>query len=58
MKNYEEKLKEAHKLLEQLDNPDITLYEGIELYKKGIKIIKEANQILQDAKLIYEEIKN
>jgi exodeoxyribonuclease VII small subunit len=58
MKNYEEKLKQAKELLEKLNNPDITLYEGMEIYKKGIKIIEEAQKILESAKLEYEEIKN
>jgi exodeoxyribonuclease VII small subunit len=58
MKDYEEKLKQAKELLEKLNNPEITLYEGMEIYKKGIKIIEEAEEILQKAKLEYEEIKN
>ena len=58
MKNYEEKLKEAKTLLEKLNNPDITLYEGMEIYKKGVSILEEATKILEKAKLEYEEIKN
>jgi exodeoxyribonuclease VII small subunit len=58
MKDYEEKLKQAKELLEKLNNPEITLYEGMEIYKKGVKIIEEAEEILQKAKLEYEEIKN
>ena len=58
MKDYEEKLKQAKELLEKLNNPEITLYEGMEIYKKGIKIIEEAEEILQKAKLEYEEIKS
>lgn len=58
MKDYEKKLNEAKELLEKLNNPEITLYEGMEIYKKGIKILEEATKILNDAKLEYEEIKN
>jgi exodeoxyribonuclease VII small subunit len=57
MKDYEKKLKEAKELLEKLNNPDITLYEGMEVYKKGVKILEEATKILESAKLEYEEIK-
>jgi len=58
MKDYEKKLNEAKELLEKLNNPEITLYEGMELYKNGVKILEEATKILNEAKLEYEEIKN
>ena len=57
MKDYEKKLEEAKKLLDKLNDPEITLYEGMEYYKKGIKILDEATKILEKAKLEYEEIK-
>jgi len=57
MKNYETKLKEAKELLDKLNDPNITLYEGMEIYKKGVKILEEATKILEEAKLEYEEIK-
>ena len=57
MKDYEKKLEEAKKLLDKLNDPEITLYEGMEYYKKGIKILDEATKILEEAKLEYEEIK-
>jgi len=57
MKDYEKKLNEAKELLDKLNNPEITLYEAMEFYKKGIKILEEATQILEKAKLEYEEIK-
>jgi len=57
MKNYEKKLKEAKELLDKLNDSNITLYEGMEIYKKGIKILEEATKILEEAKLEYEEIK-
>jgi len=57
MKDYEKKLAEAKNLLEKLNNPEITLYEGMQIYKKGIKILEEATKILEEAKLEYEEIK-
>jgi exodeoxyribonuclease VII small subunit len=57
MKNYENKLKKAKELLDKLNDPELTLYEGMEYYKKGIKILEEATKILEKAKLEYEEIK-
>jgi exodeoxyribonuclease VII small subunit len=57
MKDYEKKLKEAKELLDKLNDPELTLYEGMEYYKKGIKILEEAAKILEKAKLEYEEIK-
>ena len=57
MKNYEEKLAKAKELLDKLNNPDITLYEGMQIYKEGVKILDEATKILEQAKLEYEEIK-
>ena len=57
MRSYEKKLEEAKKLLEELNNPNISLYDGMEIYKKGIKILEEATKILENAKLEYEEIK-
>jgi len=57
MKNYEKKLQEAKKLLDKLNDPEITLYDGMQIYKKGIKILEEATKILEEAKLEYEEIK-
>jgi len=57
MKDYEKKLNEAKELLDKLNNPEITLYEAMEYYKKGVKILEEATKILEQAKLEYEEIK-
>jgi exodeoxyribonuclease VII small subunit len=57
MKNYEKKIEEAKKLLEKLNDPEITLYDGMQIYKKGIEILKEATKILEEAKLEYEEVK-
>ena len=57
MKDYEKKLNAAKELLDKLSNPDITLYDGMEIYKKGSKILEEATKILEEAKLEYEEMK-
>jgi len=57
MKDYEKKINEAKELLEKLNDPEITLYDGMQIYKKGIEILKEATKILEEAKLEYEEVK-
>ena len=57
MKDYEKKLQQARELLDKLNDPNITLYDGMQIYKKGIKILQEATKILEEAKLEYEEVK-
>jgi len=57
MKDYEKKLQQARELLDKLNDPNITLYDGMQIYKKGIKILEDATKILEEAKLEYEEVK-
>jgi len=57
MNDFEKKLNEAKKLLEKLNDPEITLYEAMEYYKKGIKLLEEATKMIEEAKLEFEEIK-
>jgi exodeoxyribonuclease VII small subunit len=57
MQDFEKKLKEAKELLEKLNDPEITLYEAMEVYKKGVEILDEATKMIEEAKLILEEIK-
>ena len=56
MQDFEKKLEEAKKLLEKLNNPEITLYEAMEYYKKGIKLLEEASKMIEEAKLEFEKI--
>ena len=56
MKDFEKKLEEAKKLLEKLNDPEITLYEAMEYYKKGIKLLEEASKMIEEAKLEFEQI--
>lgn len=53
---FEEKLKKAKELLEELNNPEITLEKSMKAYKEGIKTLNEASEILENAKLLYEEL--
>ena len=50
---FEDKIIEAKQLLEKLSNPQITLSDSIEVYKKGVKELEEAQKLLDEAKLIF-----
>ena len=54
--DFEKRIEEAKKMLNELMNPDITLADSVQLYKDGIKALKEAQKMLEDAKLEIEEI--
>jgi exodeoxyribonuclease VII small subunit len=56
--SFETKIEEAKKYLDKLINPDITLSESVEAYKKGMAEIEIAQKLLDNAKLEYEEILN
>jgi exodeoxyribonuclease VII small subunit len=57
MKNnsFEDKIKLSKKILEKLMDPEISLEDGVKLYKDGIKELQEANKLLEDAKLTIDE---
>ena len=57
MQDFEKKLEEAKKLLDKLNDPEISLYEAMEYYKKGIKLLEEASKMIEEAKLEFEKIK-
>ena len=57
MQDFEKKIEEAKKLLEKLSDPEITLYEAMEYYKKGMKLLQEAAKMIEEAKLEFEKIK-
>ena len=57
MQDFEKKLKEAKELLEKLNDPEISLYDAMEYYKKGIKLLNEASKMIEEAKLEFEKIK-
>ncbi len=56
MQDFEKKLQEAKKLLEKLNDPEITLYDAMEYYKKGVKLLEEASKMIEEAKLEFEKI--
>ncbi|MBD3840718.1 MAG: exodeoxyribonuclease VII small subunit [Campylobacterales bacterium] len=53
---FEQKVEESKKILEQLNDPELTLEKSVQLYKQGLKELKEAQKILDDAKIVFEEI--
>ncbi|WP_024788105.1 MULTISPECIES: exodeoxyribonuclease VII small subunit [unclassified Lebetimonas] len=56
MQDFEKKLKEAKELLEKLNDPELTLFQAMEYYKKGIKLLEEAAKMIEEAKLQFKEL--
>lgn len=50
---FEDKIKNAKEILEKLSNPDITLTDSMENYKKGMKELEDAQKLLDEAKLVF-----
>jgi exodeoxyribonuclease VII small subunit len=57
MQDFEKRLKEAKELLEKLNDPELTLHEAVEYYKKGLKLLESATKMIEEAKLEFKEIK-
>jgi len=55
---FEDKIVEAQQLLEKLIDPEITLSQSVEVYKKGMNELEEAQKLLEDAKLEFKELIN
>jgi exodeoxyribonuclease VII small subunit len=54
--NFEDKIEEAKKYLDILVQPDITLSDSVDAYKKGLRELEEAKKILEEARLEFETI--
>lgn len=54
--SFEAKLGKIDKLLEGLNDENISLQDSVELYKKGVLLLKEARDILENAKLSIKQI--
>ncbi|MEA1914958.1 MAG: exodeoxyribonuclease VII small subunit [Campylobacterota bacterium] len=54
--SFESKIDEAKKLLDTLLDPQITLSNSVEVYKKGMAELQSAQELLDDAKLQFEEL--
>ena len=55
-KDFEQQIKNAKQLLDELSNKDITLSKSVEIYKNGLKELEMASKLLEDAKLEFQEI--
>jgi exodeoxyribonuclease VII small subunit len=56
MEDFEKKLKQAKELLEKLNDPEITLFQAMEYYKKGVKLLEDASKMIEEAKLQFKEL--
>ena len=54
--SFENKIVEAQKLLEKLIDPEITLSNSVEVYKKGMEELSLAQKLLDEAKLEFKEL--
>lgn len=54
--SFEEKIEQAKKHLEKLIDPEITLSNSVEEYKKGMSELELAQKLLDDAKLDFKEL--
>ncbi|RDU65632.1 exodeoxyribonuclease VII small subunit [Helicobacter sp. MIT 14-3879] len=55
--DFEDKIKRIKEIINRLNSTEISLKDGIELYKEGITEINNAQKMLEEAKLVYDEIK-
>ena len=54
--SFEDKIEESKKLLEKLIDPEITLSNSVEIYKKGMQELESAQKLLDEAKFEFQEI--
>ena len=47
---FEKKINELQEITKALENPDIKMDEGVELYQKGVEIAKECYTMLNEVK--------
>ena len=55
--SYQEYLSIISQCLEKLEQEEITLNEGLEIYKKGMENLQKAQKILENAQLQCDELK-
>ena len=54
--SFEEKLALADKILNDLNNDDVSLENSIKLHEQGKKLLNEAREILENAKLSIKQV--
>ncbi len=47
--NFEEKISELEKVVNELENGEMSLDESLEKFEQGMKLSKECNRMLEDA---------
>jgi len=53
---FEQKIVEAQKFLDKLIDPEITLSDSVDVYKKGMQELEIAQKLLDEAKLEFKEL--
>lgn len=56
--DFENKIKRIKEILDSLNDTELSLKNGMELYKEGVREISEAQKMLEEAKNLYDEIKD
>jgi|GEM_PF-929381 len=56
MENFEAKLERIKKLLDRLNNPEISLKEAVNCYREGMELIAQAQKMIEEAELEIREI--
>ncbi len=54
--HFEDRITKIKEIINKLNNTEITLKDGMQLYKDGVDEIKEAQKMLENAKNLYDEI--
>ena len=54
--HFEDRITKIKEIIDKLNNREITLKDGMQLYKDGVAEIKEAQKMLENAKSLYDEI--
>ncbi|PAF44425.1 exodeoxyribonuclease VII small subunit [Helicobacter sp. 11S02596-1] len=56
--SFETRVEKAKEILGKLNTQNLSLKEGLELYKEGMGELESAQKMLEQAKLEYQELKN
>ena len=54
--SFESKIEKIEKLLESLNDENLTLSDSVKLYKDGLNLVNEARAMLENAKLEIAQI--
>lgn len=54
--HFEDRIAKIKQIIDKLNNTEITLKDGMQLYKDGVDEIIEAQKMLESAKNLYDEI--